>query len=69
MRVQMPMAARAWAPKGEAKLLRMVMPVTLSRFWMEAGTPTPNTPSTMFFRRQKALGEMQTQVVRRLISR
>ena len=44
----MPIAATALEPKEEVKLFRTLMPVTFSRFWMEAGTPTANTPSTMW---------------------
>ena len=43
----MPIAATASEPKEAAKLFSTVMPVTLSRFWIEAGTPTPQTPRTM----------------------
>lgn len=59
----MPMAATAWGPKGEVKLFKMVIPVTLSRFWMEAGIPTPQIPSTIPFRKPNFLGEMHTTVV------
>ena len=44
-------------------MLRSVLLVTLSRFWMEAGTPTAQTPPAMSLRRVKALGETQTSVV------
>ena len=64
------MAATASAPKAEAKLLSRVMPVTLSRFWMEAGIPTCSTPTTMGRRKQNLRGSMQTLVVcRRRYSR
>ena len=41
------------------------MPVTLSRFWIEAGTPTWNTPRTIGRRNPNLRGSIQTQVVRR----
>ena len=60
--VHMPMAARAAVPKGAARLLRAVLPTTFSRFWMEAGTPTPHTPAIIFLSSEICLGEMLTQV-------
>lgn len=36
------------------------MPVTLSRFWIEAGTPTPKTPRTISFFQRYILGWMLT---------
>ena len=56
----MPIAATALAPKAAVKLLSTVMPVTLSRFCMEAGTPTPKTPSAISFVQRYILGEMLT---------
>ena len=41
-----PMAATALELKAAVKLLSTVMPVTFSRFWMAAGTPTAHTPAT-----------------------
>ena len=46
--------------KAAMKLLRMVMPVTFSRFWIEAGIPTPQMPLTRFFCGLNAVGAMQT---------
>ena len=59
------MAATALAPKGAVKLLSTVMPVTLSRFWMEAGMPTPHTPLTMSPWKVKCFGWMRTKVLPR----
>ena len=67
--VQMPMAARAAVPKGAARLLRTVLPTTFSRFWMEAGTPTPQTPRMILFSSEICLGDMLTQVVPRFTNR
>ena len=56
----MPMAATGLAPKLAVKLVSRVMPVTLSRFWIDAGMPTPQTPTTTCRRSLNALGRMQT---------
>ena len=56
----MPMAATALEPKAEVKLFSTLMPVTLSRFWMEAGMPTAHTPTTMCRLNENILGLTHT---------
>ena len=58
----MPIAATASAPCSEVRLFSSVMPVTFSRFCIDAGTPTAHTPSTMNFCSETRLGSMHTYV-------
>ena len=55
-----PMAATASAPKPEVKLFSTVIPVTFSRFWMEDGIPTMQTPTTMIRLNRTIRGERET---------
>ena len=43
--------------------MRIVIPVTFRRFWMEAGIPTPNTPRIINFWKLFERGSSRTQVV------
>ena len=63
---EMPIAATAASPAAAVRLLSTVIPVTLSRFCIEAGIPTPQMPKTMFLLKLTFLGSMQTKVFLRL---
>ncbi len=54
------MAAKAAAPKGAARLFNTMWLTTLSRFWMEAGTPTAHTPPAISLFKVNSLGEIHT---------
>ena len=56
----MPMAATASEPKEAVKLFSTLMPVTFSRFWMDAGMPTAHTPTTMCRLKPNILGLTHT---------
>ena len=64
-RCAMPMAATGSEPYADVKLLRIVMPVTFKRFWMEAGMPTPHTPLTICLDGRNMEGLMHTYVLPR----
>ena len=61
------MAATATSPAEAVRLLKRVIPATFKRFWIEAGTPTPQTPETTDFSKERLRISTETKVFLRFL--